>query len=237
MTVELSSQRKAAVRPFAPVNDPTKSAHSSGERARQLDLIAQGDRGALRDLYEATSARLLGVVFRILADRSESEDVLQEVYLVVWRQADRFDPTRASAMTWLITIARNRAIDRLRERSRRPRTEEIDAGERTPCPAPSPLAALQLSDESRRVERGLEGLDQKSAWIIRTAFLEGATYETLSLRTGTPLGTVKSLARRGLQKLRISLADADPCHPARSRASQWSRSESPFDRADPRRIR
>ena len=82
--------------------------------------IAAGEREALRQLYEATSAKLFGVCLRILSDREESEDVLQDVYVTIWRRADRFDGARASVMTWVSTIARNRAIDRLRARARWP---------------------------------------------------------------------------------------------------------------------
>ena len=81
-----------------------------------MSRIAAGDRTALQRLYEATSAKLFGVCLRILSDREESEDVLQEVYLTIWRRADRFEAGRASVMAWASTIARNRAIDRLRAR-------------------------------------------------------------------------------------------------------------------------
>lgn len=215
VTVEVSDGPKVAARSFGQGCGSAHLANRVAELGRYLHLIAQGDRSALGALYDATSPKLLGVVFRILSDRSESEDVLQEVYLTVWRQAGRFDPERASAMTWLSTIARNRAIDRLRERSRIPQTETIDAAERAPCAAPSPYTALESSDDWRCVERGLQALDQRSAWIIRTAFLEGATYEALALRIGAPLGTVKSLARRGLRKLRASFSETEGCVPER----------------------
>src|SRR6478609_3698338 len=81
-----------------------------------MTRVAAGDREALRQLYDATSAKLFGVCLRILSDREESEDVLQEVFVTVWRRADRFDASRASVMTWVSTIARNRSIDRLRAR-------------------------------------------------------------------------------------------------------------------------
>jgi len=81
-----------------------------------MTRIASGERAALRQLYESTSAKLFAVCLRILSDREESEDVLQEVYVTIWRRADRFDSSRASVMTWVSTIARNRAIDRLRAR-------------------------------------------------------------------------------------------------------------------------
>src|SRR6266511_6233037 len=88
-----------------------------------ISRVAGGDRGALRIVYQDTSAKLFGVCLRILNDRSEAEDVLQEVYVTVWRKAATFDPARASPITWLVAIARNRAIDKLRASTVRRRSE------------------------------------------------------------------------------------------------------------------
>ncbi len=167
-------------------------------------IAAERDGGALKDLYSATSAKLLGVCLRILTNREESEDVLQEVYIAVWRRADAFDPSRASTLAWLSAIARNRAIDRLR--ARRPRGIETlaeDAG--LIDPAPSAEAELERSGEYRRLHDCLEGLKPDQAGAIRTAFLDGVTYETLATRAGVPLGTMKSWVRRGLLRLRECL--------------------------------
>src|SRR5689334_10843859 len=98
-----------------------------------MTRVAAGDRAALRQLYDATCAKLFGVCLRILSDREEAQDVLQEVYVTVWRRADRFDPARAGVMTWLSTIARNRAIDRLRARG--------------PMAYAGPVEDLQIADE------------------------------------------------------------------------------------------
>ena len=91
-----------------------------------MPRIAAGDRAALRQLYQATSAKLFGVCLRILSNRDESEDVLQEVYITIWRRADRFEAGRASVMTWISTIARNRAIDRLRARGPLAYAEQVE---------------------------------------------------------------------------------------------------------------
>src|SRR5580698_3433959 len=91
-----------------------------------MSRVAAGERAALRQLYEATSAKLFAVCLRILSDREESEDVLQEVYLTIWRRADRFDSAKASVTTWASTIARNRAIDRLRARGPLAHAEPVD---------------------------------------------------------------------------------------------------------------
>src|SRR5512138_1612692 len=91
-----------------------------------MGRVASGERAALRQLYDATSAKLFAVCLRILSDREEAEDVLQEVYVTIWRRADRFDAGRASVMTWVSTIARNRAIDRLRARGPLARSEPVE---------------------------------------------------------------------------------------------------------------
>jgi RNA polymerase sigma factor (sigma-70 family) len=166
-----------------------------------MPRIAAGDRGALRQLYEATSAKLFAVCLRILSDREESEDVLQEVYVTIWRRADRFDAGRASVMTWVSTIARNRAIDRLRARGPLARAEPIedleiaDGGD-------SAETLLAAADDRGRLHKCLSELDKRTETVIRTAFFEGVTYDALATRLGAPLGTVKSWIRRGLAKLK-----------------------------------
>lgn len=166
--------------------------------------VAAGERAALRELYDATRSKLFGLVVRILSDREDGEEVLQEVYLTVWRRAGAFDPSRASASAWLTAVARNRAIDRLRARP--PRAEgSTEEAEAAPDPAPAAEEAVQRSQEARRLHGCLDALRPEEAGAIRTAFLEGVTYELLARRTGKPLGTVKSQVRRGLLKLRECL--------------------------------
>src|ERR1700754_5067451 len=104
--------------------------------AAALARVAAGDRAALRIVYQDTAAKLFGVCIRILKDRSEAEDVLQDVYMTVWRKAGAFDPARASPITWLVAIARNRAIDRLRASAVSRRMEPIDAADAVSDPAP-----------------------------------------------------------------------------------------------------
>lgn len=163
--------------------------------------IAAGDRAALRQLYQATSAKLFGVVLRILSNRDESEDVLQEVYLTIWRRADRFEAGRASVMAWISTIARNRAIDRLRARGPLAYAEPVEDLEIEDA-APRAEALLETAGDHAALQRCLQTLDERTAGVIRTAFFEGVTYEALAARLKTPLGTVKSWIRRGLLKLK-----------------------------------
>jgi len=173
--------------------------------AALMARVAAGERAALRQLYDATSAKLFGVCLRILSDREEAEDALQDVYLTIWRRAERFDASRAGVMTWVSTIARNRAIDRLRARG--------------PMAHADPIEGLQLADGAMDAEAGLvmagdaaslrdclAQLDERTEKVIRSAFFEGLTYEALARRMETPLGTVKSWIRRGLARLKGCLA-------------------------------
>lgn len=174
---------------------------ATDQLAELMPRIAGGDRDALRRLYAATSAKLFSVCLRILSDRDESEDVLQEVYLTIWRRADRFDESRAGVMTWLSTIARNRAIDRLRARGPLAHAEQVDDLE-IEDEAPRAEALLEAAQDRGRLRGCLDELDERTRQAIRTAFFEGLTYEALAARLNAPLGTVKSWIRRGLIKLR-----------------------------------
>lgn len=170
-----------------------------------LDRIGAGDRGSLKLLYEATSAKLFGVILRILLERGEAEDVLQEVYITVWRKAAEFDATRASPITWMVTIARNRAIDRLRAKGSRP-TTTLDEAAEVRDTAPGADVMIDASNDAKRVAAALSTLDPRHAAVIRSAYFEGLTYEALSDREGVPVGTLKSWVRRGLMRMRTVLA-------------------------------
>jgi len=170
-----------------------------------LARVAGGDRAALQIVYQAAAAKLFGVCLRILNDRSEAEDVLQEVYLTVWRKAASFDPARASPITWLVAIARNRSIDRLRATAGSRRMDPIDAAEAVRDPSPAAVELVEAAQQSSRLTLCLEQLDSRQSTAIRAAFLDGNTYEELAERMNVPLGTMKSWIRRGLLKLRDCL--------------------------------
>lgn len=170
-------------------------------------LLAQagdGDHAALKQLYQATSAKLFGIISRVLFDRYEAEDVLQEVYVTVWRHAARYDAARASPMTWLITIARNRAIDRLRARVSRP-TTTLDGAAEVCDAAPSVDLRLEQNQEGQRLAAALATLDPRYADAIRSIFFERLTYAALAAREGISANTLKSWVRRGLPLLRNQL--------------------------------
>jgi RNA polymerase sigma-70 factor (ECF subfamily) len=173
--------------------------------ARDLRKVAHRDAKALREVYRRTSAKLLGVCLRILNDRDEAEDVLQDVYITVWNKADRFDAKRASPITWLCSIARNRAIDRLR--ARRPNAD-LDAAAHVADPqAPADLRLVDAGDRAQ-LEACLDRLEGRHASAVRTAFFQGVTYEALARRLDVPLGTMKTWIRRSLLSLRACMGRA-----------------------------
>jgi RNA polymerase sigma-70 factor (ECF subfamily) len=183
---------------------PRISAASDDARerlAKALNRVARGDRTALRDIYSATSAKLFGVCLRILPDREEAEDVLQEAYLTVWRKAAAFDPSRGSPITWLVTLTRNRALDRLR--SRRPvLSEPIDLADQVADEALPADTVMEMDQDAARLDNCLRELPAGDGILIRAAFLQGSSYPELAARAALPLGTVKSRIRRALLKLR-----------------------------------
>jgi RNA polymerase sigma-70 factor (ECF subfamily) len=181
------------------------------ERGEQKPLdgllrdIALGSRQAFEKLYRDSSPQLFAICLRIVLQRSEAEDVLQEVFATVWRKAGQYDAARAGAMSWLGMIARNKAIDRIRSQPLERRSDPLDLAEEIPDPGASPQQDAQNSAERKQLEECMKRLDSRRRSLIRAAFFEGSTYEELALRIGSPLGTVKSWIRRGLMQLRECL--------------------------------
>lgn len=172
--------------------------------AEALHGVASGDRRAFHEVYQRTCAKLYGICCRILGEGQDAEDALQEAYVNVWRRAERFDATRASPITWLAAIARNTAIDRLRARGSRVAAPIEEAFELADD-RPRADTLLEAEGEAVRLHGCLGELPGRDAGLIRTAFLEGASYPELAERSGEPLGTVKSRIRRALAKLRDCL--------------------------------
>jgi len=173
--------------------------------AGAIARIPGGDSTALQTVYRLTSAKLFGVALRILGDRGEAEDVLQEVYLTIWRRAADFNATRASPMTWLIAIARNRAIDRLRAGKTSRNMDPIDAASDIADAAPRADVALESSQDRARLHGCLDTLADHERKALHGAFFDGNTYEELAARMKTPLGTMKSWIRRAMIKLKTCL--------------------------------
>ncbi|SRR5579875_295546 len=183
------------------------SSDDAAELTGLMRACADGDRAAFATLYRRTSDKLFGVCLRMLRERGEAEDALQDVYTNVWRRAGSFDSARAAAMTWLITLARNQCIDRLR----RHREEPLDgaAAQQIIDPDPDPPARSQASEERRRLEHCLGTLADQQRQIVRAAFFSGATYNQLADRLGVPLATMKSWIRRSLIRLRTCMEQTE----------------------------
>src|SRR4249920_486847 len=148
--------------------------------AAALGRIPAGDRAALQTVYRLTSAKLFGVCLRILGEHGDAEDVLQEVFVTVWRKAADFDASRASPMTWLIAITRNRSIDRLRASRQSRNMDPIDAAEEVADSAAGADRALEGLQEHARLHGCLEGLATHERTALRGAFFDGNTYEELA---------------------------------------------------------
>ncbi|MEO6689078.1 MAG: sigma-70 family RNA polymerase sigma factor [Dokdonella sp.] len=170
-----------------------------------LVAVAGGDSAAFENLYRSTSAKLFGICLRVVKQRSEAEDVLQDVYTTIWRKANQYDAARASAITWLAMMARNKAIDRVRASGIERNSAPLDLAEELHDQSPGAQAIAETSDENKRLNACLDELEVQRRNLIRVAFFEGATYEELAARSGSPLGTVKSWIRRGLLRLKACL--------------------------------
>jgi RNA polymerase sigma-70 factor (ECF subfamily) len=169
--------------------------------AGTLEAVAGGSEAAMAELYRLTSAKLYGISLRLLRDEADAQEVLQETYVTVWRKAGAFDAARASPITWLAVLARNKAIDRLR--GRRPAAAEtLEAAKDVADEQPSALDLLEQDEDRARIAGCLDELEPNQREAIRSAFFEGASYPALADREGVPLGTMKSWIRRGLARLR-----------------------------------
>ena len=171
---------------------------------RLLDRIVARDESAVAELYERHSRLLFGLILRILRDRAEAEEVLQEVFLAVWNRGDTYNVTLGSPAGWLVRIARNRGIDRLRARGVRDRT--VDAIQLLPA-ADSPESQAARSEQQRAVARALDALPNEQRELIEHAYFLGLTHSELAARFRVPLGTVKTRIRTGMLALRQQLQE------------------------------
>ncbi len=177
------------------------------EDAEALRAVARGDEPAFARVYDRYGPILFGLLLRILRSRPEAEDVLQEVFLQVWRQARSFDPARGRAFTWLVTLARSRAIDRLRAVDSRERAARASAEEAPPAGE----AQTWAEDDAVRAERAeavrgaLAELPEEQRQVLVLAYLEGMTQSEIAAAKGQPLGTVKTRTRTGLKRLSDAL--------------------------------
>jgi RNA polymerase sigma factor (sigma-70 family) len=174
------------------------------ELNRLLQRTGERDERAFAELYRRSSSRLFGVCLRVMGNRDEAEEVLQEAFVTIWKRAASFDAKLSSAVTWLVTVARNKAIDRLRQRPEGRVNHEVDF-DAFVDEGPGPALGAESDEEYGRLRACLEQLEQQQRHSIREAFFGGATYNELADRAKVPLGTMKSWIRRGLLQLRACL--------------------------------
>ena len=193
---------------------PQEGARSGVRVPNEVDAelgrrMSNGDEDAFATFYDRFAPGLFSLIYGILRDQKESEDVLQEAFVQMWKRIATYDARRSSLFTWAVMISRHKAIDRLRTRQRQSRLNEAVAGETDAVPASGPADraddALARSDERERVRAALAQLSEGQREAIDLAFFGGLTQTQISDRLGTPLGTVKARIRRGLLALREQL--------------------------------
>ena len=172
--------------------------------SRLIQRTGLKDRAAFDQLYTRTSAKLFGVCLRILNDRSEAEDALQDVFIKIWRKADSYAVSELSPITWLVAVARHQAIDRIRRR--KPRTAELDdAVEIADERQPDPEAQVIATGQKQKLDGCLGELELDRAAAVRGAYLDALSYAELAQRHDVPLNTMRTWLRRSLMKLKDCL--------------------------------
>ena len=169
-----------------------------------MDAIAAGDRAALSCLFDRHGPVVLAVCRRVLGDADDADDVLVDVFYEVWARADRFDPGRGNPLTYLLTLARSRSIDRRRSIGSRPPLKADRAGELAARPAagPGPLHDTQAGEQATRIRAALSDLSPDQREALECAFYDGLSHSEVARKLGKPLGTVKTSIRQGLIRLR-----------------------------------
>jgi RNA polymerase sigma-70 factor (ECF subfamily) len=181
-----------------------RSVAGRDDEASLLAAVANGDRAALRGLYDRLGGVALAVALRILSSRSEAEEVVQDCFVDVWTRARLFDPARGSARTWVVSIARNRAIDRLRSRGGQAKATDAARAEAAVSGASTgatPLETAERRQSRDRIQAALGELPAEQRLVLELGYFEGLSQSEIAERTGEPLGTIKSRVRAALEKL------------------------------------
>lgn len=187
------------------MDTPTRRATSSIDPTL-LTSIVKGDQQAFSQLYDHSSTLLYTLAFRILGNREEADELLQDVYLEVWRKVARYDVGRGTPIAWLITLTRSRAIDRLRARSTRAHaTSQLDAASRVADLGPSPFETQADQELRMAVGTAMTSLPPAQQQAIELAYYEGLSHNEIAARLNQPLGTVKTRIKLGMSKLRENL--------------------------------
>lgn len=183
-----------------------QDATAANERLVQLlGRCALRDRKAFEELYHSTSAHLYGLILRILINEEWSRDCLQEAYIKIWNSAGSYHAAKASPMTWMMTVARNQALDQLRRRHNEIPLDSLPEMQERTDNDPAPLEQLRKQTESRALAECLAALNEQSRQAIALAYMRGLTHEQLATQMDSPLGSVKTWVRRGLQQLKRCL--------------------------------
>jgi len=188
---------------------PSQSIRKVSSEAVLVSRMATGDESALSALYDIYAGQVLGLVMRVLTNRAEAEEILEEVFFQCWREAARYDGSRGTVPAWLFSIARSRAIDRIRTRQRKDsKTSSIDdaspAGNIADLRS-DPEGDAVKSEYSSIVQEALSGLPAKQREVLELAYFSGLSQTEIAERTGEPLGTVKTRTRSAMTTLRDKL--------------------------------
>ena len=187
------------------------SGDSSPEGPARIDLerllrrSAAGDEDAFAQLYDAVSSRLYGLVRRVVRDPAQSEEVAQEVFLDIWRHSARFDPTRGSALSWMLTIAHRKAVDRVRSAEAARHRDDNYGTTNQDVTHDSTSEAVVARLDAERVHRALATLTEAQRRALELAYLSGYTHTEVATMLDLPLGTAKTRIRDGLIRLRDTL--------------------------------
>ncbi len=205
MTTDPSFQTSIDQRQFSSGRTSAEQANQKAADGELMRRVVAGDEAAFASLYSRLSPGLFSMIYQILLDQKESEDVLQEAFVQMWKKASTYDSARSALFTWAVMISRNKAIDRLRGRQRRVRLVEEATTESAifpPDPATGADILLGQTDERKRIRGALSEIPAPQREAIELAFFSGMTQAEVSAKLQEPLGTVKARIRRGLLALR-----------------------------------
>lgn len=195
------SEPSSAVDRFTPSRGSGVLPSSSAQVSELILGVARGDRADFTELYHTTAPKLLGTILRILHHRGWAEDVLQEVYVSIWQKAEQFDPAKASPITWLVTIARNRAIDKIRSQPAGSRATDDELAQLASS-APDGPASLEAGQIVDQLNHCLEQLEKDRRDMVRLAYLNGWSRRELSAHFEQPVNTIKTWLHRALKQLK-----------------------------------
>jgi RNA polymerase sigma-70 factor (ECF subfamily) len=193
--------------PVQLVIETAEASERDQDLASLVERVAAGDQSALAVLYDSTNRFIYSLILRVLGDMGSAEEVLIDVYTQLWRQAASYDANRGAPLAWMATIARSRAIDRLRSSWQdQHRKESLDVLGDAPANAASPEESAVASERQRFVREALNQLTPEQRRVIELAYYSGLSHSEIAEKLNQPLGTVKTRTRLGMMKLREALA-------------------------------